>query len=76
MRYRAISPAFTLHLPETDNVFQGWGFTDVPTAVEPTVADGYYLMVNPLPAGEHTITFGVKNLDWSMDLVYKIAVAE
>jgi hypothetical protein len=73
-RYRAISPVFTLHLPEQDNVFQGWGLETPSTTVEPTVADGFYLMVAPLPVGQHTITFGVKNLGWSMDLVYEITV--
>jgi hypothetical protein len=53
-RYRAQSPAFEFVLPD-NNIFQWWGIP-VPAGVYyPGVADGYYAMLAPLSAGEHTI---------------------
>jgi hypothetical protein len=50
-QYRALSPEFELELPE-GNIF------DVPAGVyAPAAADGFYLMVNPLPPGQHEINF-------------------
>ena len=47
--YRALSPSFDLMLPD-GNVFGAPAGTYTPTA-----ADGYYLFVRPLSAGQHTI---------------------
>jgi hypothetical protein len=44
--YRAPSPVFTL---------EDLDFFGVDETCSPSVADGYWLMVAPLPAGEHTI---------------------
>ncbi len=38
------------------------------------MADGYYLLVEPLSIGKHKIKFGVKNVGWSMDIIYNITV--
>jgi hypothetical protein len=51
--YRFQSPLFTWTAP-SDNVF------GVPETAEPTlaVAEGYWVMLTPLPPGVHTISFG------------------
>jgi hypothetical protein len=52
--YRADSPAFTLHLPEgaiADELF------DLSGDFYPAVADGYWIMLAPLPRGKHVIHF-------------------
>jgi len=46
--YQSESPLFTLTLPE-DNLFRA------PAGVAHAVADGFQIMVGPLPAGEHEI---------------------
>jgi hypothetical protein len=52
--YRAESSAFELNIaPGT--IFTDFGFP--PGVRFPTVADGYYLMLAPLSAGQHTIHF-------------------
>jgi hypothetical protein len=54
--YRAQSPVFSLTLPD-DNIFGG-ASAGVPGGVyEPTVSDGYYLMLAPLSKGQHTLDF-------------------
>lgn len=46
------SPVFSVALPN-DNIF------GLPTGVyQPAVSDGYWLMIEPLSPGEHTISFG------------------
>lgn len=51
LNYRAQSPVFSFSLP-ADNFF------GAPAGVyEPTVSDGYYLMLAPLRKGQHTIDF-------------------
>jgi len=39
----------------------------------PTVADGYYLMLEPLDEGEHTLTFAVEGF---LDVIYHLTVTE
>jgi hypothetical protein len=51
--YRAVSPMFTFEYPE-DNIF---GIPDGPGTGQ-SVADGYWIMLGPLSAGEHTLSFG------------------
>ncbi len=87
--YLANSPLFKVWLPYENNAFQMWGLTPTPgmgVAVEqngagdnlytlsPSAARGFFLMVEPLPVGKHRITFGVKDLGWSLDIVYYITV--
>jgi hypothetical protein len=50
--HREQSPVFVLTLP-ADNVF------NVPAGdYQPAVSDGYWIMLEPLPLGEHILTFG------------------
>jgi hypothetical protein len=53
-RYRVQSPTFEYVLPE-NNMFQWWGIPVGAGTYDPGVADGYYVMLAPLSAGEHTI---------------------
>jgi hypothetical protein len=50
---RVDSPAYTLPVPD-GGVLSSWGYT--PGDRDPAVADGYYVLLPPLPAGSHTIT--------------------
>ncbi len=87
--YLTCSPLFKVWLPYENNVFQAWYGPLTPgmgAAVEqngagenfytlsPSAARGFFLMVEPLRVGKHRITFGVKNLTWSLDIVYNITV--
>ncbi|MGH7200678.1 MAG: hypothetical protein ACREJB_08750 [Planctomycetaceae bacterium] len=53
-RYRAESPNFVLELPEGAILDQLLGLSGDQS---PSVTDGYWLMLAPLPPGEHTIHF-------------------
>jgi len=87
--YLTCSPLFKVWLPFENNAFQMWGVTPTPgrgVAIEqdgsgnslftlsPSAARGFFLMVEPLSVGKHRITFGVKNVGWSLDIVYYITV--
>lgn len=53
--YRVVSPEpFNYTLPE-NNMFQLFGFDAPAGTYEGAVSDGYFVMLAPLPAGEHTI---------------------
>jgi hypothetical protein len=62
--YRVESPVFGYSVPAHDNLlvlFNGPCYQDASEAdrtVDVVVADGLYLMIKPLPVGEHTIVFG------------------
>lgn len=67
--YRAGSPNYYFTAPDPNvlGIAAGSG---------QSVADGFYLMVAPLPAGRHTIHFSATMLDsgWSLDLTYYLNV--
>jgi hypothetical protein len=55
VRYRATTPEFSSTLP-SDNIVQAQGCSDaLPGTYAPMVGDGYFLILPPLPVGEHTI---------------------
>lgn len=64
--YRVQSPVFDYTVPALDNTlifFNGACYNDPnkngkPYTVPGVVADGYYVMIKPLPIGSHTIRFG------------------
>jgi hypothetical protein len=67
---RCSAPAFSLTLPQ-DNVF---GLPE--GTYGPAVADGVYLMLAPLSAGRHTITFGgTGSSGFSQDITYNLVVS-
>lgn len=83
--YRAKSKPFCYTLPATDNVYQYPPFGISPEwlapfacdsgfCVCPVVADGYWLLLNPLPPGPHTINFGGGNDAFTLDVTYNITV--
>jgi hypothetical protein len=79
--YRVTSPVFSFTLPATgDNLCAAFSESNpsaVPGAtVSPVVGDGYYLMLAPLPRGQHTIRFGgaVPSV-FSLDVTYEVTVA-
>ncbi len=69
--YRAASPRFSMPLPE-NNVL------GVPAGIAYAVADGYQVMVAPLPAGEHEIMAHVEVTDGTVlpDKVMRLTVVE
>jgi hypothetical protein len=86
--YRAVSPLFVYGpLPE-NNMLQFFGFTapagstsaglpGVPP-VPSAASDGYYLMLAPLPVGQHTIHFtGTLGdpVNFTLDITYNLTVA-
>jgi hypothetical protein len=76
--YRFQSPElFSLTVPE-DNVFDLWiPGVDTPAGTYyPCVADGYYLMLAPLNAGEHTIhwTGAIPAFGYFPDITYHLTV--
>lgn len=72
-KYRATSPVFTYVLPATDNVDQFFGF-DITGPVPGAVADGIYLMLAPLPPGQHTIHFMGLLPGFALDITYNLTV--
>lgn len=76
-RYRVVSPVFDITLPE-DNVLQAVGCADaLPGIYSPAVSDGFWLMLAPLPVGEHTIHFHgeLPDLGFSLGITYNLTVA-
>ena len=70
-RYRVQSDPFTVVLPE-DNVLE------VDPAVLEGVIDGYWLLLAPLPPGEHELRFGggLPDIDFATEVTYHLIVAE
>jgi hypothetical protein len=70
-RYRAQSPLFTVALP-ADN------WLGVEPAVAAGVADGYWLLLAPLPPGEHELRFGgaLPEIGVVAEFTYHLTVAE
>ena len=70
-RYRVQSDLFTVALPAGN-------WLDVEPAVTQGVADGYWLLLAPLPVGEHELRFGgsFPNSDFSTEVTYHLIVAE
>jgi hypothetical protein len=78
--YRAVSPVFSLTLPG-NNLLQAIGcYPSDPGTYTPAVADGYYLLLEPLAPGTHTIHFQatVRKTHYSgafsLDITYQLTV--
>lgn len=70
-RFRVQSPVFSITLP-LDNILE------VPAGTyRPSVADGYYVMLAPLPPGRHTVRFrgALTRFGFSLDVAYHLTVA-
>jgi hypothetical protein len=81
--YRSTSPQFASTLPD-NNIAQYFGCTDaVPDTYGPMVADGYALLLAPLPVGDHTIHIAGlviadpsdPSKDVDVDVTWRITVA-
>jgi len=57
-QYRAQSTLFTIGPLPDNNIFQFFGARAPAGSTTPSVADGFYLMLEPLSIGTHTIHFG------------------
>ena len=63
-RFRVESPVFDYTIPSVDNVLiliNGPCYNNVPPdqlTIPGAVGDGVYVLIKPLPAGQHTIRFG------------------
>jgi hypothetical protein len=79
--YRAGYAPFGYTVPDQDSMAQYFG-ADIPgkdwptTFVFPAASDGYWLMLEPLCPGPHTINFGGtgKNTGFQIDITYNITV--
>ena len=75
-QYEVTSPVFSYHLPD-NNIDTFLTGVNVPAqTVSPAVSDGVYVMLRPLPVGQHTIhfsgDFGPGN--FALDVTYHITV--
>ncbi len=69
-RFRVISPEFQVLMPSDP-----CGVLPSPFVMDPTVSDGVFVMLAPLPAGEHRVRFGTHHVDgWGFDVFYTITV--
>jgi hypothetical protein len=64
--------AFSVTIPQ-DNLFAYTGWPADAGTVYPVVSDGWYLMLAPLPTGQHTIHFA--GFDGGMDITYHLTVS-
>ena len=70
-QFRVTSPVFNAFLP-VDNVLG-----QTPGTYGPLVADGYWLLLQPLSPGIHTIHFrGVSNAGFQTEVTYNLTVTE
>ena len=75
--HRAASPVFGINFESTDHLYTwllGHPFSGLN---DPIVAEGYYLMLEPLPPGQHVINFGAgvgPPINFSKDITAYITV--
>jgi hypothetical protein len=69
--YRKASSAFTFPIPE-GGLLAEWGLDTGDRF--PAVSDGWWLMLAPLPVGEHTIEFGGEGTDFDLSVTYHLTV--
>jgi hypothetical protein len=64
-------------MPE-DNIYDALGASEPAQTVSPSVSDGYWLMLAPLPAGTHDINFGgtttATTPSFTLDATYHLTV--
>ena len=46
----------------------------VPSATSPSIADGYWVLLHPLPPGQHQITFGGSIPNFETSVTYNFVV--
>jgi len=75
-RFRFTSSVFSITLPQ-QNLLQATGHSAaVPGPVFPVVAEGFYVMLKPLPVGEHTIAIrgSIPKLSFTLDGTYRLSI--
>jgi hypothetical protein len=72
---RTVSPVFEVALPD-DNIFVGACSPDLAGDIySPAVDDGYYVRINPLPVGAHTLHIHAEDASGgALDLTYNLNV--
>jgi hypothetical protein len=77
---RIKSPVFDFLLPDEDNYYQQVRGVDVSGRIKPSVADGYWFYIPPLPprAEPYTLKFGgsIPDLGFELEITYMITVVE
>ena len=74
-RFHVQSTAFGFTLPADNLLKATTGNPYAAGAYFPSVDDGFYLMVAPLPPGHHTIHFhGIGTGGFTLDVIYHLAV--
>jgi hypothetical protein len=75
--HRQISPEFSIWLPPADNIYQYFDF-DIAGTFDPAYSDGFWVMLAPLPVGEHELRIkghgGVG--DFSIEVVYHLKIID
>jgi len=74
--FRFTSPVFSITLPQ-QNLLQATGKSAaVPGTVFPVVAEGFYVMLTPLPVGEHTITIrgSMPKVAFTLNSTYRLSI--
>lgn len=77
--HRETSPVFAYTLQLTDNLQQVVNNIHTPDAtgtVFPAVADGFYLMLQPLSPGMHVLKFGGTSFGTTLDVTYNLTVTD
>lgn len=72
-RYRVQSPVFALTLPK-NNLYTYFGYPVSAGRYSPAVADGVFLMLAPLPIGQHTIAFHGEAPGFMLTVTYHLTV--
>ena len=70
-----IAGPLTWWMPE-GNLFQYFGYVAPRGVYSPGIMWGYWVMVRPLPLGEHTIHFGASSGGFTLDITYNLTVVE
>jgi len=77
LQRRVTAPVFSIAFPDTDNIFTWIAGHSITGLVDPNVADGYWLMLQPLPVGQHVLHYGGTYADpffFPNDIVANITV--
>ena len=72
-KFRVRSSSFTVIAPPGGLLPPGW--TNVPGNTDPLVSDGYWLLLSPLPAGQHVIHFHAETSGgFVLDVTYNLTI--
>ena len=72
---RVASAPFAYSTPE-GNVGQYFGQNSPRGIYYPSVSDGYWVMLRPLPLGFHSVHFGATSGNFTIDMTYNLTVVE